>query len=95
MWWSSARRRGNSISPPNTAIAQAESGTNRRIQDMRDIIFVAVTVAFFLISIAYVKFCDRIRWGENAMDAESIIMLIVSAGLMVYLLYALLRPERF
>ena len=29
------------------------------------------------------------------MDAESIIMLIVSAGLMVYLLYSLLRPERF
>jgi K+-transporting ATPase KdpF subunit len=29
------------------------------------------------------------------MEAESIIMLIVSAGLMVYLLYALLRPERF
>jgi len=29
------------------------------------------------------------------MDAESIIMLIVSAGLLVYLLYALLRPERF
>jgi len=28
---------------------------------MRDIIFVAVTIAFFLISIAYVKFCDRIR----------------------------------
>ncbi|HYM07185.1 MAG TPA: K(+)-transporting ATPase subunit F [Terriglobales bacterium] len=29
------------------------------------------------------------------MDAESIIVLVVSAGLMVYLLYALLRPERF
>ena len=29
------------------------------------------------------------------MDAESIIMLLVSAGLMVYLLYALLGPERF
>ncbi len=29
------------------------------------------------------------------MNAESIIMLIVSAGLMVYLLYALLRPEKF
>jgi hypothetical protein len=28
---------------------------------MRDIIFVAATIAFFLISIAYVKFCDRIR----------------------------------
>jgi K+-transporting ATPase KdpF subunit len=29
------------------------------------------------------------------MNAESIIILIVSAGLMVYLLYALLRPEKF
>jgi K+-transporting ATPase KdpF subunit len=29
------------------------------------------------------------------MTAESIIMLIVSAGLMVYLVYALLRPEKF
>ncbi len=31
----------------------------------------------------------------NTMNAESIIMLIVSAGLMAYLLYALLRPEKF
>ncbi|MGA7293221.1 MAG: K(+)-transporting ATPase subunit F [Terriglobales bacterium] len=29
------------------------------------------------------------------MNVESIIMLVVSAGLMVYLLYALLRPEKF
>ncbi|HTA24155.1 MAG TPA: K(+)-transporting ATPase subunit F [Terriglobales bacterium] len=29
------------------------------------------------------------------MSAESIVMLLVSAGLMVYLLYALLRPEKF
>jgi len=29
------------------------------------------------------------------MDVESIIMLLISAGLMVYLLYALLRPEKF
>jgi K+-transporting ATPase KdpF subunit len=29
------------------------------------------------------------------MNAESIITLLVSAGLMVYLLYALLRPEKF
>ncbi len=29
------------------------------------------------------------------MNTESIIMLIVSAGLMLYLLYALLRPEKF
>jgi K+-transporting ATPase KdpF subunit len=29
------------------------------------------------------------------MSAESIIMLVISAGLMIYLLYALLRPEKF
>jgi K+-transporting ATPase KdpF subunit len=29
------------------------------------------------------------------MDAESLIMLFVSALTMVYLLYALLRPEKF
>ena len=29
------------------------------------------------------------------MNAESIIMLVVSAMLMIYLLYALLRPEKF
>ena len=29
------------------------------------------------------------------MNAESVIMLIISAGLMVYLLYALLKPEKF
>ena len=29
------------------------------------------------------------------MHTQSIVMLIVSAGLMVYLLYALLRPEKF
>ena len=29
------------------------------------------------------------------MNAESIIMLIISAGLMVYLLCALLKPENF
>jgi len=29
------------------------------------------------------------------MNAESVIMLVISAGLMVYLLYALLRPEKF
>ncbi len=29
------------------------------------------------------------------MSAESIVMLVISAGLMIYLLYALLRPEKF
>jgi K+-transporting ATPase KdpF subunit len=29
------------------------------------------------------------------MNAESIVMLVISGGLMVYLLYALLKPEKF
>ncbi len=36
-----------------------------------------------------------LRSEVNRMNAESIIMLLISAGLMVYLLYALLRPENF
>jgi len=28
---------------------------------MQDLIFVAVTIAFFLLSVGYVQFCDRIR----------------------------------
>ena len=51
----------NSIHSRTPLSLELKLGTNRRIQNMRDIIFVAVTVAFFLISIAYVKFCDRIR----------------------------------
>jgi K+-transporting ATPase KdpF subunit len=38
---------------------------------------------------------DKSPEANQFMNAESIIMLIVSAGLMVYLLYALLRPEKF
>jgi len=28
---------------------------------MKDVIFVLVTLAFFVIAIGYVRFCDRIR----------------------------------
>ena len=49
------------MSQPSAVIARAEAAYESENTDMRDIIFVALTVAFFLISIAYVKFCDRIR----------------------------------
>jgi len=38
---------------------------------------------------------DKSPEANQYMNAESIVMLIVTAGLMVYLLYALLRPEKF
>jgi len=28
---------------------------------VQDLIFIAVTIAFFLLALAYVKFCDRIH----------------------------------
>jgi len=62
---------------------------------MQDFVFAAITIAFFAVSVGYVRFCDRIRWGETEMSSESIVMLLVSVGLMVYLLFALLRPEKF
>jgi hypothetical protein len=33
----------------------------RRRSSMQDVIFVVATMAFFALSLAYVKFCDRIR----------------------------------
>jgi K+-transporting ATPase KdpF subunit len=42
-----------------------------------------------------IEFAEDKSSEVTNMNAESIIMLIVSAGLMVYLLYALLRPEKF
>jgi hypothetical protein len=29
--------------------------------DVQDVIFVAVTIGFFALSVAYARFCDRIR----------------------------------
>jgi len=37
----------------------------------------------------------RSQLEENEMSWESIIMLVISALTMVYLIYALLRPEKF
>jgi len=28
---------------------------------MQDLIFVAITIAFFAVSLAYVRFCDRVK----------------------------------
>jgi K+-transporting ATPase KdpF subunit len=32
---------------------------------------------------------------EDIMSVESIVMLLICVGMMIYLLYALLRPEKF
>jgi len=30
---------------------------------MQDLMWVAVGIAFFALSIGYVEFCDRVKWG--------------------------------
>jgi K+-transporting ATPase KdpF subunit len=38
---------------------------------------------------------SAIGFAEDIMSLESIVMLLICVGMMVYLLYALLRPEKF
>ena len=33
-----------------------EKGTN-----MQDLVWIVITIAFFVVSIAYVRFCDRVK----------------------------------
>ncbi len=61
---------------------------------MMDFIFIAGTIIFFLIALAYVRGCEKLRY-EHVMSLETVVSLIVSALLLSYLAYALLRPEKF
>jgi hypothetical protein len=33
---------------------------------MQDLLWIGITITFFLLSIAYVRFCERLKW-ERAM----------------------------
>ena len=61
---------------------------------MLDVLFIAITIVFFLIALAYVRGCEKLR-EENEMNLGTIIILAVSFLLLVYLAFALLRPEKF
>lgn len=61
---------------------------------MLDLVFIAVTILFFLIALAYVRGCEKLQ-EEKLMNLESILGLVVAALLLIYLAYALLRPEKF
>jgi K+-transporting ATPase KdpF subunit len=39
--------------------------------------------------------CEILRWTEVAKMLDTIVSLAVCAGLLVYLVYAMLRPEKF
>ena len=61
---------------------------------MLDIILVAMGLGFFA---AVCRLCDRLRLAlrRTTMTFDYWLAAVVTAGLLVYLVYALLRPERF
>ena len=72
---------------------------------MIDLIYVLGTIAFFALMLAYVRGCEllgrtastdveRIR-GGHAMTIESWIAGVLAVAILVYLVYTLLRPEKF
>ena len=61
---------------------------------MLDLILLAVGLGFFALSIAYAFGC-RAPLRRVPMLLEYILGGVVTAALLVYLTYALLRPEKF
>ena len=61
---------------------------------MLDIVFVVLTVLFFIVAAAYVSAlrADQVR---GSMTTELFVGLLAAVGLLGYLFVALLRPERF
>ena len=60
---------------------------------MLDLILIALGLGFFALSVAYAIACDRLE--EAAMIFDYWLAGLVTAGLLAYLTYALLRPEKF
>jgi len=61
---------------------------------MMDLVMVALAIGFFAASIAYVYACEQL-WGDRVMIFDYALAAFVTAGLLVYLIYALLKPELF
>ena len=62
---------------------------------MLDILMLALGLGFFAAAIGYSYACERLSEERTAMIFDYSLAGIVSLGLLFYLTYALLRPERF
>ena len=61
---------------------------------MLDIVMLALGLGFFAAGIGYAYACERL-YRSRAMIFDYSLAGLVSLGLLFYLTYALLRPERF
>jgi K+-transporting ATPase KdpF subunit len=62
---------------------------------MLDIFFIAIILLFFAVALGYTRAIDRGLGGCLAMSLEYLLSGLVTLLVLVYLLYALLRPEHF
>ena len=66
---------------------------------MRDLIFSAAVIAFFVLAALFVRGCawilevGRARGGRT-MSGEDVVGLVAAIAVLAYLVYALLAPER-
>ena len=61
---------------------------------MLDLIMLAIGLGFFALAIGYAYACERL-YRRLAMIFDYVLAALVTIALMIYLTYALLRPERF
>ena len=60
---------------------------------MLDILFIAIGLAFFGSAILYTRACDRLLGASMMLDY--LLGAAVTIFVLCYLVYALIRPERF
>ena len=61
---------------------------------MLDIVMLALVLGFFVAGNGYAYDCERLK-RSRAMTFDYSLAGLVALGLLLYLTYALLRPERF
>ena len=63
---------------------------------MLDVVMLALGLGFFAVAIGYTYACERLsEFRRTTMIFDYSLAGLVSLGLLFYLTYALLRPERF
>ena len=65
---------------------------------MLDLLFLLVVIVFFALAVAFVRGCGRIAGSADARGAPmrvgDIVLLVLALGVLAYLVWALLAPER-
>ena len=61
---------------------------------MFDLAYIVLVVVFCALAIAYARVAPRL-YGKRRVNTAYLVLGLVAAVLLLYLLYALMRPEKF